>query len=179
MTSYYGILDGKAFVKESTKAYTHVIVAQDKGGDEYKDVAWCGTPELAHKYALKAMNSGEHDNVTIVPLKEGIPPEPKTRRPGRARGFQKGSGSYTCQSCGKKTRETGDCESGVRLCAACFWQAGEENSISDGNTRCVVCGNTTEFDLFPAYRTVRCKKCGHDMVTDIPNKSKTIEIRSD
>ena len=47
--------------------------------------------------------------------------------------FQKGSGCFTCQSCGKKTRSTGcgDNEH-VNLCVDCYERAGDENSVSDG-----------------------------------------------
>ena len=46
--------------------------------------------------------------------------------------FQKGSGVYICECCGKKTRETGLGESHVELCAYCYEVAGWENSFSDG-----------------------------------------------
>ncbi len=46
--------------------------------------------------------------------------------------FAKGSGCYVCRECGKRTRETGDCESGVDLCLACYNLAGIENSHCDG-----------------------------------------------
>lgn len=46
--------------------------------------------------------------------------------------FRKGSSTYTCRSCGKLTRETGHCESGVELCAACYDEAGWENEHQDG-----------------------------------------------
>ena len=45
--------------------------------------------------------------------------------------FQTGSGVYTCNSCGKRTRETGSCESGTGMCRACFDEAGEENTHLD------------------------------------------------
>ena len=45
--------------------------------------------------------------------------------------FAKGSGAYTCVNCGKMTRETGEGESDLRLCLACFTQAGIENEMSD------------------------------------------------
>lgn len=45
--------------------------------------------------------------------------------------FRKGSGIYTCESCGKRTRETGGSESFCGLCAACYDYAGWENSHSD------------------------------------------------
>lgn len=46
--------------------------------------------------------------------------------------FQRGSAVYTCRVCGKRTRETGDSESFVFLCAACYEEAGWENEHQDG-----------------------------------------------
>jgi hypothetical protein len=43
---------------------------------------------------------------------------------------RKGS-TYTCECCGKRTRETGDDESGVMLCAACYWNCQIDILISD------------------------------------------------
>lgn len=45
-------------------------------------------------------------------------------------GFGKGS-TYICSVCGKRTRETGFCESGVGLCAKCYEEGGLENEHSD------------------------------------------------
>lgn len=39
--------------------------------------------------------------------------------------------TYICNGCGKRTRETGQSESGVGLCAKCFEEAGLENEHSD------------------------------------------------
>ena len=39
--------------------------------------------------------------------------------------------TYLCRSCGKRTRETGEGESSVELCAACYDDAGWENLHSD------------------------------------------------
>jgi len=47
--------------------------------------------------------------------------------------FEKGSGCYTCLDCGKRTRETGECESGCQLCKECYELAGLENMLQDGN----------------------------------------------
>lgn len=65
-------------------------------------------------------------------------------------GFQHGlglgveSGVYTCKCCGKRTRETGECESGVGLCVTCYNEAGLENEHQDGyhdvpNANCPMC----------------------------------------
>ncbi len=48
----------------------------------------------------------------------------------RNKHFRRGQGAYTCQSCGKLTRDT-EGEGGCRLCLDCFNLAGIENSISD------------------------------------------------
>ena len=46
--------------------------------------------------------------------------------------FQKGSGCYTCASCGKRTRDTGGGDAvHVRMCEACYDYAGWENTHSD------------------------------------------------
>jgi len=47
--------------------------------------------------------------------------------------FQKGSTCYDCRICGKKTRETGDSESFIRLCRHCSQISGDENSVADGH----------------------------------------------
>lgn len=39
--------------------------------------------------------------------------------------------TYICDNCGKRTRETGQSESGVGLCAKCYEEAGLENEHSD------------------------------------------------
>ena len=44
--------------------------------------------------------------------------------------FARGSGCYTCQTCGRRTRETGD-GANVKLCEPCYDLAGWQNSISD------------------------------------------------
>lgn len=49
--------------------------------------------------------------------------------------FQRGGmghgSTYRCEICGKLTRETGDDESSVLLCAACYWNCQIDNLISD------------------------------------------------
>lgn len=52
--------------------------------------------------------------------------------------------TYICDNCGKRTRETGDSESGVGLCKKCFEEAGLENEHSDYghkefNPKCPTC----------------------------------------
>ena len=42
--------------------------------------------------------------------------------------------TYICDDCGKRTRETGLCESGVGLCRDCYIAAGEENAAHDRAT---------------------------------------------
>ncbi len=71
-----------------------------------------------------------------------------TERQARNARFQRGSAVYECGCCGKKTRETGSCESGCDLCLMCFDWAGEENAHSDNGHEgsppeadCVICQN--------------------------------------
>lgn len=45
--------------------------------------------------------------------------------------FRAGSGTYSCLACGKKTRDTGQGEGDLRLCAACLDEAGLENEHMD------------------------------------------------
>ncbi len=47
--------------------------------------------------------------------------------------FQKGSGCYTCDSCGKLTRSTGRGDNEhAGLCARCYDMGGDECAIQDG-----------------------------------------------
>lgn len=46
--------------------------------------------------------------------------------------FQKGSGSYICSECGKRTRDTGNGEGELRLCRHCLEQGEWDNFIEDG-----------------------------------------------
>jgi len=49
------------------------------------------------------------------------------------RRFQKGSGVYICEMCGKKTRSTGRGDNeNLKLCAKCYDEMSEENAIADG-----------------------------------------------
>lgn len=46
--------------------------------------------------------------------------------------FERGSGCYTCRSCGRKTRSTGRGDNElIQLCEECYELAGIENMISD------------------------------------------------
>ena len=45
--------------------------------------------------------------------------------------FRRGTPTYTCRICKHVTRETGDGEASVQLCAPCFNLAGLENTVSD------------------------------------------------
>ena len=51
----------------------------------------------------------------------------------QANRITKGSGVYTCRSCGRKTRATGRGDNeNVRLCVECYELAGIENAFLDG-----------------------------------------------
>jgi ribosome-binding protein aMBF1 (putative translation factor) len=43
------------------------------------------------------------------------------------------STTYTCDVCGKRTRETGHDESSVDLCAACYHSVTIDNTMSDNH----------------------------------------------
>lgn len=45
--------------------------------------------------------------------------------------FQKNSGVYTCISCGKKTRDTGNDETSCQLCKKCYVIGSIENHHND------------------------------------------------
>jgi hypothetical protein len=45
--------------------------------------------------------------------------------------FKAGSGVYVCGICKKRTRETGDGESGCDLCAKCWDREGRRNTHLD------------------------------------------------
>ena len=46
--------------------------------------------------------------------------------------FRRGTGCYTCSSCGKRTRNTGDQSLGSTLCPRCWEESGDENMVQDG-----------------------------------------------
>jgi ribosome-binding protein aMBF1 (putative translation factor) len=50
--------------------------------------------------------------------------------------FQKGSGCYVCECCGKRTRETGKGNSSdaafIKICVRCFDIGDNENEVLDG-----------------------------------------------
>jgi hypothetical protein len=51
----------------------------------------------------------------------------------KASRFQKGSGCYTCRSCGKNTRSTGRGDNeNIRLCVPCFDMSSDEKAVLDG-----------------------------------------------
>ena len=54
-----------------------------------------------------------------------------TTRQARNSRFQRGSAVYTCDSCGKRTRETGNSESYCGMCAKCYDDGGIENGHTD------------------------------------------------
>ena len=43
--------------------------------------------------------------------------------------------TYICGICTRRTRETGEGESGCQLCADCFYIAGMDNQHNDGGTK--------------------------------------------
>ena len=63
-----------------------------------------------------------------------------------------GSSVYTCRMCGRKTRETGDDESGVELCKGCLNNSYMENHHNDS-------GHKGDFKTCP-----KCKSEGYKYV---------------
>ena len=55
-----------------------------------------------------------------------------SKKNNRFQGGKAGT-TYTCGSCGKVTRETGEEESSCGLCAYCYLSIGYENSFVDGH----------------------------------------------
>lgn len=49
----------------------------------------------------------------------------------KANKFKRGSGCFTCHSCGRSTRDTGGDNTSLKLCAECYEIGGIENQISD------------------------------------------------
>jgi hypothetical protein len=66
--------------------------------------------------------------------------------------FQAGRGSttYKCRVCGKRTRETGEDESIVELCLDCYEEAGFENEHLDNNG---------DHHGLPGFSPERCPVC--------------------
>lgn len=56
-----------------------------------------------------------------------------TQRQARNSRFQKGSGMFACESCGRNARDTGVQSHGTKCCEQCYELAGIENGISDGS----------------------------------------------
>lgn len=50
----------------------------------------------------------------------------------RHSGFERGTGCFNCEVCGKKTRATGVVAIGGKLCVSCWDKAGDENAVADG-----------------------------------------------
>lgn len=46
--------------------------------------------------------------------------------------FKQGSGCFKCRECGKQTRDTGNGESSLKMCAFCVQQAETINELQDG-----------------------------------------------
>lgn len=57
--------------------------------------------------------------------------------------FTKGSGCYTCNSCGLKTRSTGD-NGQCHLCENCYDLAGFDNMVSDDGIESLTEGNIAD-----------------------------------
>ena len=68
----------------------------------------------------------------------------KDERLVTAVGFTKGTGCFTCISCGKKTRQTDDPDAAsMKMCNRCWQMGGDDNAVSDGDM--------TEDEFFAAW----------------------------
>lgn len=96
--------------------------------------------------------------------------------------FQRGSGVYVCRICSKRTRETGEGESSVELCFACYERAGWENTHSDEDHSaeepgdgCPICAE--EFGGVPLNNTVLTRtgiqKAVHEVLAEVPHTGMT------
>lgn len=47
--------------------------------------------------------------------------------------FKKGSGAFPCEHCARVTRDTGDSNTALRLCAHCYDGAGFDNEALDAS----------------------------------------------
>ena len=75
----------------------------------------------------------------------------------RGNRFERGSGCYKCQSCGRTTRATGRGDNEfTKLCAECYDLAGLENYISDN------CADVTEV---PESIKIEVNNLYHEIVT--------------
>jgi ribosomal protein S27AE len=66
--------------------------------------------------------------------------------------------TYTCDMCGKRTRETGAQESSCGLCRQCYIETMMENSLSDGRVQCPKCGEHSDVTI--DNERFICGKCG-------------------
>lgn len=73
---------------------------------------------------------------------------------GKSDRFQRGSGVYTCEICGRKTRSTGRGDNEhMGLCAECFDLCGYENMIYDGHE----IGPVSVLEINQLYRAIITK----------------------
>lgn len=66
---------------------------------------------------------------------------------------------YTCDSCGKRTRDTGEGEADCNLCKHCFQAASAANSHSDGGCkgRVVDCPQCSEWFDVKKEKALDCR----------------------
>lgn len=62
--------------------------------------------------------------------------------------FRKGQSTFTCRSCGKRTRDVNGSNGSVELCELCDEQAMAENSLSDAGA------GSDAFGVFDNCKTV-------------------------
>jgi hypothetical protein len=101
-------------------------------------------------------------------------PERKSYKVSKFQGGLKGA-VYTCEGCGKKTRETGDGESSVNLCAKCYEEAGLENEHSDNNGQHLIKWDPKGKHIYGKHPN--CPSCRENIGKFGCKKKKTVKKR--
>ena len=97
------------------------------------------------------------------------------------RKFRKGETTYTCTSCKKLTRNTGD-EGGCKLCVECYTLSGIDNYLSDNGQKCFNAEYGVEVEeifknrpeLKDAFPDLVRNLNSHEIVLHAPPKDQTL-----
>lgn len=101
------------------------------------DILYLANGQSGHRTRVRPL-----EGAAAVPLEKIVRKRLKTRTAAdlladkrtrsRNSNFGKGSGTYTCEDCGRRTRDTGGGEGDLRVCRWCMEIQMIENAISDG-----------------------------------------------